>query len=318
MQSKISDHQLHQIVDYIRKSYKTYGVQEKNGRRSFSLLEKGSDINLNLKKPILSFKKILLPNGFKTNTKNDEKIAFVGLNNCDVWALIAFLEEFSETSLMPSLDDILIIASQCVPNQFCFCNAMGTNKLAPFDLYLQDKKTHFEIFSGSEKGKKILEKNGVKPSSSRLTIDEIEAKDVLPLDKISKIIENREGNEKFWNALANTCFGCGACTAVCPLCFCTSQEVRNDLDGQTSFCLKWDACFAKRFSEIQNHYDLRPQNVDRLYNWYHHKFVRAKFERNHYLCTGCGRCIDACPANLNMKNILETLVRLTSKMSSRT
>jgi ferredoxin len=189
---------------------------------------------------------------------------------------------------------------------------MRTNKTAPFDLHIQEVKGNYEIFSQSEKGSSFLQKAGVAPSKTKLKINQIDGTKSWPLEDISKIIDDRTGNEKFWSATSNSCFGCGACVAVCPLCFCTRQEFRNDLDGKTSQCLKWDACFAKRFSEIQNHHDLRPQNVDRLYNWYHHKFVRANYEKDRFLCTGCGRCIEACPANLNMKNIIETLIKLNS------
>lgn len=310
MEAKASVHQLHQIIELIQKTYETYGVQEINGKRTFALLEKGSDIRLGIKKPILSFKKILLPNDQNVEEFKDRKIAFIGLKNCDVWALYAFLKEFSHTSLLPKLERIFVLSSDCVPDQSCFCGLFGANKIAPFDLYVQEDKGHFEIFSGSGRGDAILKKAAITQSKTKLEIKKIDSDKSWPLESISKIIENREQNEKFWRATAKTCFGCGACTAVCPLCFCTRQEFANGLNRETSQCLQWDSCFAKRFSEIQNHFDLRPNNADRLYNWYHHKFVRAKFEHDHYLCTGCGRCIEACPANLSIKNIIETLMKL--------
>lgn len=315
MEAKIIEHQLYQIIELIKKTYQTYGVQEKNGKISFALIKKGSGVRLDLKKPILSFKQILLPNGLDVNDFKDRKIAFIGLKNCDVWAFYAFLKEFSGTSLLPKLENIFVLSSDCLPDKNCFCGLIGTNKIAPFDLYVQENRGHFEIFSGSEKGNSILKKAAIPQSKTKLKINEIATEKTWPMESVSKLIENRAGNEKFWNAIANTCFGCGACTAACPLCFCTRQEFKNDLDGKTSQCLKWDACFAKRFSEIQNHFDYRPTNADRLYNWYHHKFVRAKYEHNHYLCTGCGRCIEACPANLNMKNIIETLLKLNKQIT---
>jgi len=154
-----------------------------------------------------------------------------------------------------------------------------------------------------------LKKAGVKPSKTKLILRPISAEDEkFDLEELKNIISDRKDNEKIWQGIADNCFGCGACTAVCPLCYCTRQEFENDFCSKSNQCLNWDSCFAKRFSEVQNHFDLRPENVDRLYNWYHHKFVRAKFEHDHFLCTGCGHCIEACPANLNIKNILESLI----------
>lgn len=37
----------------------------------------------------------------------------------------------------------------------------------------------------------------------------------------------------------------------------------------------------------------------------YHKFYPDKFGRN--LCTGCGRCIEACPAGMDLIEILEGL-----------
>jgi ferredoxin len=139
-------------------------------------------------------------------------------------------------------------------------------------------------------------------------IENSEQEKIIDDKKLTKVIENKEDLKDFWQGISNNCFGCGACTAVCPLCFCTRKDFKNTPDGQTKLCLDWDSCFSKRFSEIQNHHDFRPENVDRLYNWYHHKFVRSPRENNFSLCTGCGRCIDACPANLNVKNIIKAAI----------
>lgn len=236
-----------------------------------------------------------------------KKIALIGLSNCDIWALFAFLKEFEDTNLLHKREDLLIVGAECLPDQNCFCEKMGTDKYAPFDIFLQEEKNDYSVFTGTKHGEKILKKIGILKNQKLILRPIKNKKDNFNLEQISKTIKDRTSNEDFWQGISDNCFGCGACTAVCPLCFCTRQDFINNIKGESSQCLKWDSCFAKRFSEVQNNFDLRPQNIDRLYNWYHHKFVRAKHENNHYLCTGCGRCIEACPANLNIKNILENL-----------
>jgi sulfhydrogenase subunit beta (sulfur reductase) len=185
---------------------------------------------------------------------------------------------------------------------------MGTDKPVDFDIYIQKNNGLFEIFSGSSKGEAILKKLKYK-NAAKLKIKPVYNEDgKIDIKNISALVENRKQLEECWQGIADNCFGCGACTVVCPLCFCTRQSFTNDLDGGFKQCLDWDSCFAKRFSEIQNRVDLRSKNIDRLYNWYHHKFVRAPFEKKHFLCTGCGRCAFACPANLNIKKILRNLI----------
>lgn len=241
---------------------------------------------------------------------SSNKIALIGLNNCDVWSLHYLLEEFAQTNILPKRENILIFSSECSPNENCFCDLTGTNKLAPFDLHIQEEKNGHAIFSDSKIGEAILKKTGIKQSKKKLQINEIKpSQKTFAEQNISKIIDNKEKHIDFWDKISENCFGCGACSTVCPLCFCTRQDYKNELIGESKQCLNWDSCFAKRFSEIQNHYDFRPKNVDRLYNWYHHKFARSYHKNKRFLCTGCGRCIEACPAHLNQKNILESLIK---------
>ncbi|MCL5410807.1 MAG: 4Fe-4S dicluster domain-containing protein [Patescibacteria group bacterium] len=316
MESLISTHQLNQLIDYIIKKYTTFGAQQKNGKLVFDVLKNSSDLKLGHKKPIIPFRKILFPKLLEPQQGQDSslKIALIGLNNCDVWSLHYLLEEFGETFTLPKREDILIIGSECFPNENCFCDLMGTNKIAPFDLHLQEHGDGYAIFAGSPVGKKILEKNGIKQTSKKLEINKIKPDGALiQQKKLSETIDDKEKFRDFWEKISQNCFGCGACSMVCPLCFCTRQDFKNELTGESKQCLNWDSCFAKRFSEIQNHYDFRPKNTDRLYNWYHHKFVRSYSESKRFLCTGCGRCIEACPANLNMKNIIQSIIKQDKK-----
>lgn len=315
MKSIITPHQLNQLILYINKNYQTFGTQKNDGKVVFDALKKPSGLVLGEKKPIIILKNLLFPRLLRPNSHSDlgrsGKSALLGLNNCDVWSLHYLLEEFQGADILPKREDILIVAAECTPQDSCFCGLMGTNKLADFDLFIQEEKNGWAIFSGTKRGLALLKTMGLKKSSFKsLEIKKIQPDyESISPEKLSSVIEHREKLQDYWTKISNNCFGCGSCTAVCPLCYCTRQDYQNGIDGSSIQCLNWDTCFAKRFSEIQNHYDLRPNNVDRLYNWYHHKFVRSYFKKKHFLCTGCGRCIDACPANLNQKTIIETALK---------
>lgn len=306
----ITKFQLDFLLSNIIEERETYANLAEDGKVVFGKISKPSQALFFKKKTTIPFKSILLPDNQSVEKfDSTKKIAIIGLSNCDLWALSYFLKEFEHVKLLPKRENILIIGAECKPDRYCFCEKLGTDKYAPFDLFIQEEGDRFSIFSGTKTGEEILKKADITNAKKKPILRPIREKSTKLDNKvIEKSINNREKNEEFWQGIANNCFGCGACTAVCPLCFCTRQEFSNDLCSKGTQCLKWDSCFAKRFSEVQYHYDLRPENVDRLYNWYHHKFVRAKFEHDHFLCTGCGRCIEACPANLNVKNILEALV----------
>ncbi|MEI7791942.1 MAG: 4Fe-4S dicluster domain-containing protein [Candidatus Berkelbacteria bacterium] len=308
----INSHQLSQIIANIAKSFDIYGTISSNGKLTFAKTGKFSELIIPTPKTRIPFKKILWANHqaideLPLNPKI--KFAFVGIVNCDVLALDILLKEMSAYDFLPKREDILIISTECKPDDHCFCTAFGHNKITGFDLHIQKDQAGYSIYSGSKIGNKILKENGLnsRKLGSFLKDIKLDSIDKFNDKKLSEEINNRKDHELIWQGVANNCFGCGACTAVCPLCFCTRQDFSNKTDGTSKICLEWDSCFAKSFSEIQNHYDLRPENVDRLYNWYHHKFVRAYKDKKHFLCTGCGRCIKACPAHLNQHNILEAI-----------
>ena len=316
MNARINGHQFNHIISYILSQYETFAVCKKNQKTVFESLEKPSDFVVWADKPTMSFEKILWPNGQEMGQKKDRKMAFLGLANCDAEALEKLLLEFDKTDLLPAKENILVMTTKCKQDENCFCQAFGKAKFQYSDLHLQKKGQDFEIFGLTKIGEKILKETGIKNTSS-LKIDELEPQDVqgIKAEELSAEIDDKEKWSKYWDEISKNCFGCGACSAVCPLCFCFRKDFQNDIDGGCKQCTKWDSCFSTSFSQIQHHFDFRPTNKDRLYNWYHHKFDRAYFERKNFLCTGCGRCIKACPAYLNQYRIISHLVEKDDKQN---
>ncbi len=116
--------------------------------------------------------------------------------------------------------------------------------------------------------------------------------------------------DKIWDKLAEICFGCGICSYVCPMCYCFDTEDVVKIEGITKCegCRQrsWDSCMTADFAAISSH-DFRPELRDRIYNWYHHKFVRMPEEYGFSGCVGCKRCITYCPAKINFRETLNYL-----------
>ncbi|MFA7253701.1 MAG: 4Fe-4S dicluster domain-containing protein [Patescibacteria group bacterium] len=314
MKSIVTEFQLEHIFRYIEREYSIFGTKKEGGDIKFGILQNFHQIPIPTPKTTMPFKGIVWPNHFQylPAKKEARKLAFFGLTNCDVIALAKLYKEFSETNLLPGKP--LVISTECKPDGECFCTAFGHNEVKSFDLHIQSNGKKYDIFSGSTRGQKILIDCGIKNDPKARPITPIEKNsEIINLNLLEQKIEDKAGSKAFWQGIASNCFGCGACTAVCPLCYCTKQEIVNDEKSGCRHCLSWDSCFSKSFSEIQNHFDYRPENADRLYNWYHHKFVRAKQSSGQILCTGCGRCIKACPANLNQKKIIQTLANIAEE-----
>jgi ferredoxin len=61
----------------------------------------------------------------------------------------------------------------------------------------------------------------------------------------------------------------------------------------------------------------RPKLYERLQNRYHCKFDYSFDRLGRYTCVGCGRCIDGCAGNIDMRRIfveLEQQAPLTAKL----
>ncbi len=314
METYITEHQYKQILQYIQREYISFAPEKREGKSFFEEFH-GHLIQLPVQKTALSFKKFLwLDNREIEHSHAAKKIAFLGLPNCDGIALEIFLKEFENTDLIPKRENILIVTMECLSDQECFCLALGYSHTTG-DLHIQKENRGYSLFALTSKGQILLEKNGIKVSNRHPILKPIKnhGKNDLDWNKVTKALEDKKGLIDSWQTISNNCFGCGACSVVCPLCFCTKQIFENTLNGGSTECLRWDSCFSKSFSEIQNHSDLRPDNLDRLYNWYHHKFVRSYAKSKHFLCTGCGRCIQACPAHLNQYNIIESFTKKEAK-----
>jgi ferredoxin len=305
------------LIGFIKANYLSYGTQKIGDKVIFDKLENPSDLLIKTPKTVIPFKRILWPNkaevdSLKAKREDSKKFAFIGLTNCDARALDIFLKEYEDFDLLPKREDILIVSTECKSDENCFCTAFGFGKIEIYDLHIQTDKDGFAVFAKTAIGRKILKEVGIKETLKKPELREIKLPEIDRFhskEELSKAINEKQAGLDFWTKVANNCFACGACTATCPLCFCTRQDFSNQADGSAKLCLNWDTCFSKSFSEIAYHLDFRPENVDRLYNWYHHKFVRAYHKKKHFLCSGCGRCIKACPANLNQYRIISTIYK---------
>ncbi len=296
------------IFDLLSEDFEIYGPKKNGNKITYDKITQAKDLVWKYRRTIMPFKKILYPNRKNISSTGAKKVAIFGMPFCDIAALNILRSELKDSDLLPSRDDIFIIAGDCQPDENCFCDQYDLHKFQDYDLYISNRDEEFLIETKSWRGQEILKKSGLNKSDSITDLKPKIESEKINLKLTEENINNKNLSQDFWHGVANNCFGCGACSVVCPLCFCFRQDYQSKPDGCDKICLNWDSCFGSEFSQIQNGFDLRPSNADRIYNWYHHKFVRAPHHNGgHPLCVGCGRCITACPAHLNIKNIIASL-----------
>lgn len=280
-----------------------------------------------------SWKKFLFPpklkllslekNGksFKIHENKDkiDKFAFIGVRGCEVSAIFIQDKIFKDGEYIDPYykkirDNILIIAVNCTdPKGTCFCTSMNTGPKVKkgFDLSLteiiDDKKHHFTIEPGSDKGEEILNKLSAK-EADKSTIDTVEKMMKNASKKMGRKMDtsglrellNENLEHPQWDDVAKRCLTCANCTMVCPTCFCTTVEDITDLTGDNAErWRRWDSCFTLEYSKVAGG-NFRTSPKARYRQWITHKLASWIDQFGTSGCVGCGRCITWCPVGIDI------------------
>jgi ferredoxin len=250
-------------------------------------------------------------------TENPDVIV-VGLRPCDAkgFALMDAVFYDKDPYYRQKRDHTTLITLACNKGfSSCFCTSVG---LSPSD------KGHSDVLvtpvSGgyyvevlSEKGRAILAPVDLEDSESRH--DEADQVHAQAKSQIKKVFEeganvhiNSElfGSNTFWDRASEKCISCGACTYLCPTCYCfniTDEMGVNDGKRIRS----WDSCMFSHYSREASGHNPRSGKSQRLKNRIGHKFVNYPETYGDVLCSGCGRCIRHCPVSVDISRIVSSL-----------
>lgn len=114
----------------------------------------------------------------------------------------------------------------------------------------------------------------------------------------------------YWQTIALRCHGCGTCASLCPTCHCF--DIVDEVDGYTAGERRrnWDTCQTAKFTVHGSGHNPRENQNPRFRQRVMHKFMIYPEKFDEILCTGCGRCIRACPSGMNISEILADLEAL--------
>ncbi len=113
-----------------------------------------------------------------------------------------------------------------------------------------------------------------------------------------------------WKTMALRCHGCGACASVCSTCHCFDIVDEHDDCSGGARRRNWDSCQAARFTIHASGHNPRRSQTERFRQRVMHKLSIYPRRFGETLCTGCGRCARACPAGMNLPEIVGQLAQL--------
>jgi ferredoxin len=208
---------------------------------------------------------------------------------------------------------LFIVAVNCgKAGNTCFCASLGTGPgVGPgYDIALTellDGEHRFVAVAGSVHGAEILETIPHR-SATDADIALAEATIAQAARRMGRSLETaglkellyRNIDHPRWEAVAQRCLTCGACTMVCPTCFCFSIEDATDLSGQVAErWRRFDSCFTLAFSFISSG-SVRTSAKARYRQWLMHKLAAWQDQFGAIGCVGCGRCITWCPVGIDI------------------
>jgi formate hydrogenlyase subunit 6/NADH:ubiquinone oxidoreductase subunit I len=247
--------------------------------------------------------------------------ALIGVHPCDINAILMlddiFLNEFEDPYYKVYRENTFIVGVSCMPSPTCTCNSFGADEVhRGFDLFLSDLGDRWFVSVRSVKAAAIVDRY---LDAREVTADDTRAfqertkrfKKALPkrmdLDQLP-LLYDAKYDYPLWEDIGKDCLSCGACSVVCPCCYCFDVRDTLSADGRVGKRHRvWDSCLASEFAEVAHNHNFRPKAADRVRYRFYHKFV-GNFTRNgKMLCVGCGRCTTACKAFIDPQRIVKAL-----------
>ncbi|MDO4573047.1 MAG: 4Fe-4S dicluster domain-containing protein, partial [Clostridia bacterium] len=228
---------------------------------------------------------------------------------CDVRSLErldrVFLSEPADSLYREARENTTIIALGCTePGKNCFCDAMGgsPNAAPGADLFLTDAGEAYGLRAQSPRGEAVLEAWQALLSEGEAPAGRAACALRPPAEGLAVKLEARFDDPLFAE-LSRACLGCGTCSFVCPTCYCF--DLGDETQGASGVKFRcWDSCMFSDYTRMAGGADPRPTKKERLRNRYLHKLCYFNQQHGESLCVGCGRCIDQCPAHLDITDLI--------------
>jgi ferredoxin len=323
------------LVAGLQADFEVIGPVAKGDKFVFAPLEEPGDLRLDYDTTLLPPKKFFAPPSeslMRFETGQNEVLSaevpssprvFFGLHPCDINALMlmdnVFLGEYEDPYYKARRDSTLLVGVSCTPASHCFCSSWGTDEVHwGFDIFLSDLGDRYFVSVRSVKGAELLDRFvETQPITEADTADlqrvTAEFKDSFSrrLDTAQlPLLLDAKFDDEIWDELGERCLSCGACSMVCPTCYCFDVKDKLSVDGQSGERVRvWDSCMFSEFAEVAHGHNFRKSNASRVkYRYYHKQWgYLSKFER--VLCVGCGRCELACKAGISPRVVVDALQR---------
>jgi len=331
----IKKEQLGRWLEKLGKEYEIWAPVKKNGLVFFHPIKSAKEIYFNFLNSKKTPKDLFFPQSevlFSFPKEEVEKEAetilpksriIFAIRPCDAKSLALLdqvfdSEDYRDPYYVERREGTLLVGMACThPQTSCFCTSMRggpfeKNCLDLLMVELGDDK--YLVEAVTQTGKDLIGKDD--------PFEDAQGKDRERLAKVKKETEEKvkskvvmEGLEEkldkifdspFWDRIHQRCLGCAICTYLCSTCHCFAlldEKVNSGVQRVRS----WDSCMFPGFTLEASGHNPRISNRERMRQRVMHKFNYFVKNFGETACVGCGRCIQNCPVNIDIREIIEEI-----------